>query len=328
MIIACGEALIDMVSEKDPAGRDIFAPCPGGSPYNTAIAAGRLLGNEKGLPRTAFLCRLSRDFFGDVLIRRLEKNNVSTELIARSYENTTLAFVKLEAGKEPAYIFYTEAAADRSLAPADIPETLPAGINCIVFGSISLTQEPSATTIENFIFRESRQEGPVISLDPNVRPMMIRDRSFYVRRFERWVSSSGIVKISSADIDFIYPGMGADKGAEKLLAIGPQPSPRLVVVTLGADGAAAYFERDGIIKQIRTPGVVLPVVDTIGAGDTFHGAFLSWLEDKGRMSRSALADLTENEIQEALIFAVKAAALVCTRKGADPPSLAEVKTLE
>ena len=215
MIITCGEALIDMVSEKDNAGRDIFVPCPGGSPYNTAIALGRILGKKKNLPQTAFLSRLSRDFFGEILVRRLEQNNVSAGLITRSNENTTLAFVKLETGKEPAYIFYTEGAVDRSLVPSDIPAELPAGTACIVFGSISLTMESSATTIENFILRESsREDGPVISHDPNVRPLMIPDRSFYVNRFEKWVRSSGIVKISSADFDFIYPGLGPEQGAE------------------------------------------------------------------------------------------------------------------
>ena len=105
MIIACGEALIDMVSEKDREGRDIFIPCPGGCPYNTAIAIGRIFGKENGKTRAAFLSRLSRDFFGEILITRLEQNNVSIELTARSDETTTLAFVKVAEGKEPAYFF-------------------------------------------------------------------------------------------------------------------------------------------------------------------------------------------------------------------------------
>jgi fructokinase len=75
MIIACGEALIDMVPERNAEGRDVYVPCLGGSPYNTAIAAGRLLGGERG--------------------------------------------------KEPAYIFYTEGAADRSFSAEDIPAFLP-----------------------------------------------------------------------------------------------------------------------------------------------------------------------------------------------------------
>ncbi|MDR2551902.1 MAG: carbohydrate kinase [Treponema sp.] len=326
MIVACGEALIDMVPEKDGAGRDLYAPCPGGSPYNTAVAAGRLLGKDAlDRPRTAFLSRLSRDFFGETLVRRLEENNVSVELIRRSGENTTLAFVKLEEDREPAYIFYTEGAADRSLVPEDIPSRLPSGTDCILFGSISLTLEPSASAIEGLIFRErDRPGGPVISLDPNVRPMMIRDKDAYVRRFESWVHASAVVKISAVDFDCIYPGLGLEKSAERILSMGP----RFAVVTLGAEGAMAFFRTGGgDLCRVPSPAADLPVADTIGAGDTFHGAFLAWLEDQGLMSRRALGFLKEGELREALDFANRAAALVCSRRGADPPFLAELQAL-
>jgi fructokinase len=67
--------------------------------------------------------------------------------------------------------------------------------------------------------------------------------------------------------------------------------------------------------------VDLPVADTIGAGDTFHGAFLSWLELNGKMSPAAIAALTEAELYKALFIANKAASLVCSRQGAEPPTL-------
>jgi fructokinase len=331
MIICCGEALIDMVPSKDPSGADVFIPCKGGSPYYTAIAAGRLLAPPpNGKKRVGFLTRLSRDFFGQALVDNLEANNVSTDLIIRSEENTTLAFVKLENGAEPQYIFYTEGAADRSLVPGDVPPEFPPETDCLVFGSISLTMEPSASTIERCIARESaRSDGPVISHDPNVRPMMIKDREAYVQRFEGWVRTSTMVKISSADFDFIYPGMGLEAAMKKLLDMGPC----LVAATLGKDGAAALLKRrdpvshDYEILRVDAPVVNLPVVDTIGAGDTFHGAFLAKLALEGKLSRAALPHISEGELQEALCFANKAASIVCSRKGANPPTLAEVQAL-
>ena len=321
MILACGEALVDMVPGIEAENPDTYIPCPGGSPYNTAIALGRILGIKNGLCRTAFLSRLSVDFFGEALVRCLEDNNVSVELITRSEENTTLAFVKLEKGKEPAYIFYTERTADRCLAPENIPQVLPENINCILFGSISLLMEPSASSIEKFIIRESEREEIVISLDPNVRPIMVKNHITYLNRFENWVRSSSIVKISSADIDFIYPGLNINAAGEKILGLGP----RLVIITLGAGGARAVINREGIVKNIDSPAYALNISDTIGAGDTFHGAFLAWLENNKCMSRSTLAVLQENEIRQALIFANKAAAIVCSRKGADPPTLEEIQ---
>ena len=57
-------------------------------------------------------------------------------------------------------------------------------------------------------------------------------------------------------------------------------------------------------------------------------AFLSWLEIKGKMSRSALAGLSETDLYDALFFANKAASIVCSRRGADPPTRKEVESLK
>ncbi|GHU83293.1 ribokinase [Spirochaetia bacterium] len=320
MIISCGEALIDMVPGTTGKG-DVFIPCLGGSPYNTIVAVGRL-----GVP-AGFLGRLSRDFFGEQLVSHLSRNGVRTDLIARSDETATLAFVKLEPGKEPAYIFYTVGAADRSFSPQDLPPALPPEVRCILFGSIAMTMEPIATTIESLIKRENARgaEAPVISVDPNIRPMMIHDREAYVKRFEGWIRSAVIAKISAVDFDFIYPGLGLEKSLDRILKMGP----RLAVTTLGKDGALALLRQDnGAVIRAAAPVVDLPVADTIGAGDTFHGAFLSWLELKGKMSRPAIASLTEAELYDALFFANKAASLVCSKQGAEPPTMAEVEALK
>jgi fructokinase len=290
------------------------------------VAIGRL-----GAP-VKFLGRFSRDFFGEILMRRLGENGVGDELMIRADQNSTLAFVKLEKGKEPQYVFYTEGTADRSLSPEDLAAVLPGGAlppgtRCILFGSIAMTMDPAATTIESLILSQGRAAGgPVISFDPNIRPFMIKDRDAYVRRFETWLSAVTVAKISGADFDFIYPGLGLERSLERVLSLGPL----LAVSTLGPDGAMALLRKAGGAELLRAsaPVVDLPVLDTIGAGDTFHGAFLAWLEMKAKMSRPAIAALSEGELREALFFANKAASLVCARRGAEPPSLAEVEALQ
>ncbi|QQO11071.1 carbohydrate kinase family protein [Breznakiella homolactica] len=322
MILGCGEALIDMIPGISSGGEPAFLPCPGGSPYNTAIAAGRL-----GVP-VSFLGRFSTDFFGETLIKRLAENHVGTGLITRSDQTSTLAFVKLEQGQEPRYIFYTEGSADRSFSAVDLPAVLPPEVTCIYFGSIAMTMEPVASTIENFILEQSRRTGsgaPVISLDPNIRPFMIRDREAFVRRFETWAAAATIAKISEADFEFIYPGLGLDKSMEKMLSLGV----RIAVTTLGPEGAMALIRReDGSVSRVSAPVVDLEVIDTIGAGDTFHGSFLAWLEIQGKMNRPALAALSDGELRDALFFANKAASLVCSRRGAEPPTLTEIEALK
>jgi fructokinase len=324
MIICCGEALIDMVPANIPGRGEGFLPLPGGSPFNTAIAIGRL-----GAP-VSFLGRFSTDFFGETLMKRLKTNRVSPDLMIRSAQNSTLAFVKLEKNKEPQYVFYTEGAADRSLTVEDLPKKLPDETHCIVFGSIAMAMEPVSTAIETLVLRENALQGqgkeaPVISFDPNIRPFMIADKKAYVKRLEKWIAASTIAKISSEDFKFLYPELELEKALQKILAMGP----RLAITTLGPKGAIALLRRnDGSITRVSAPVVDLPVADTIGAGDTFHGAFLAWLERKGKMSRQALAALTEAELYNALFFANKAASIVCSRQGAEPPTLREVEALK
>jgi len=326
MIICCGEALIDMVRVPVPGLGEGFLPLAGGSPYNTAIAIGKL-----GVP-VKFLGRFSKDFFGEILVKRLRDSHVSEDLLIRGSQNSTLAFVKLEKAKEPQYVFYTEGTADRSFSTTDLPTKLPEDTRCILFGSISMTMEPIASAIEALILREGTRKSadqmdgaPIISFDPNIRPFMIKDKGVYIERLEKWVAAATIAKISSADFEYIYPKLTLEQSLQKTLAMGP----RLVISTLGAKGAVALLRRnDGSVIRVNVPGIEVQVADTIGAGDTFHGAFLAWLEMKGKMSRSALAGLSENDLYNALFFANKAASIVCSRQGAEPPTRREVESLK
>lgn len=321
MILGCGESLIDMIPSVNTEGEPSFLTCPGGSPYNAAIVVGRL-----GVP-VSFLGRFSRDFFGQMLIGRLEENHVGTEMIIRSNEHTCLAFVKLEKDKEPEYNFYIQGTAAQSFSVTDIPRHVSTKPSCIFFGSIAMTMEPAASAIEQFVTEQyALSDGPVISLDPNVRRFMIPDHAAYVKRFEKWAAVSHIVKISEADADFIYPGVGLRTSLEKIMRMGPS----LVVSTLGSDGAMALIKSpdDGSLVEVKVPGSKVTVVDTIGAGDTFHGGLLSSLFLQGKMNRADIAGLSTARLEQALIFANKAASLVCSRRGAEPPTLAEIESFK
>jgi fructokinase len=323
MIICCGEVLIDMVPAFSGKVNG-YLPLPGGSPYNTSIAIGRL-----GTP-VMFLGKFSKDFFGEMLMKRLLDNNVKDDLVIRSEQNSTLAFVKLEKDKNPQYVFYTEGTADRSLSVEDLPKKIPADTHCICFGSIAMTMEPLASAIETLILRENTLQvqgkiSPVISYDPNIRPFMIKDKKAFIERMQKWIAASTITKISAEDFSYIFPGLEPEKALHKILAMGP----RMAIVTLGSKGAMALLRRnDGSLTKVLAPIIDLPVKDTIGAGDAFHGAFLSWLERNEKMSRSSLAALTETELYDALFFANKAASIICTRQGAEPPTLREVENLK
>jgi sugar/nucleoside kinase (ribokinase family) len=75
----------------------------------------------------------------------------------------------------------------------------------------------------------------------------------------------------------------------------PARGPRVAGLTLGDQGCALYTQEGGFV---RIPGHAVQSVDSTGAGDVFHGAFVhAWLEG--------------NSPIEAARFANAAAALSC-----------------
>ena len=310
MIYILGEALIDMLPGETVSGEVSFIPHTGGSPFNTCIAAARL-GVGAG-----FLGRISTDFFGQMLYAELEKNGVDVEVTQRGNEPTTLGFVKVEQGKDPEYAFYTTGTADCSLRSEELPKSFPNTVNALVFGSISLLMEPGASVIEALVTRESGKR--VLSFDPNIRPGLIKDSKAFHSRCEHLFSLSTIVKVSDVDLGWLYPQLSLEAAAERVKSFGPV----IVAVTKGADGSFAL--KGSIRAEARTGSI--KVADTVGAGDTFHAGFLSWLEKKKLLNPDSLENLTPEELQRALEFASKCADITCSRRGADPPYAYEIKT--
>jgi fructokinase len=76
--------------------------------------------------------------------------------------------------------------------------------------------------------------------------------------------------------------------------------------------------------RVAVDPVRVPVIDTVGAGDTFQAALLTWLVEHAALSGPALGALPGAALAEALQFAARAAALTCSRRGADLPRRAEL----
>ena len=304
MILCCGEALIDFVPLEGVRG---YQPCPGGSIFNIAVGLGRLQ-----TPVGFFSC-ISTDFFGDMLASYLVENGVSTDFTLRAPGPTTLAFVSLPDGRhtEPRYVFYANQAVDRSLTLADLPAQLPEPIQALHFGSISLVLEPGASTLEALMLRESGKR--ILSLDPNIRPSLIADREVYRQRFEGWLRRVDIVRLSVADLEWLYPGADAHQVMQSWLDWGPS----VCLLTLGAEGASGITAK-GAAATVASPKI--KVADTVGAGDTFLAATLSWLHEKGKLAnRQALGALSPADLSACLEYAARAAAINCSRPGANPP---------
>lgn len=301
MILVAGEALIDFMPARSEAGAPAYLPRPGGSPYNVAIALGRL-----GVP-TSFAGGISTDFFGDQLLANLRDSGVSPQYVTRLDRPSTLAFASLDQA-EPRYAFYDAEAADRHW---QIPEALPDGdIRAVHIGSLALVREPGVGSFEALVLR-AHARGLAISLDPNIRGEHIRDAACHRARLARLAAAADIVKVSLADLAWLAPDATADAYAASLLQSGPS----LVVITGGSAGATAY----GRAARVHSAAEPIQLVDTVGAGDAFMGGLLAGLWDGGQLDRAALAGLTEPALHGALKLALRVAAITCGRVGADPP---------
>jgi len=309
MIVVSGEALIDMTPSGFAAEHG-YIPRLGGSPYNVAVALGRL-----EVP-VAFLGRLSRDFFGQRLRTHLVSTGVNVSYLSDGREPSTLAFVSLEAGREADYAFWTENSADRNLKPHDLPSGFDDHVVALHFGSLSLVLEPIATTLEMLMYRE--RGNRVIVLDPNVRPRLISDKETYRVRIENWVRRADVVKGSRADLAWLYPDDSFERSARSWLAMGPS----LVIVTLGPEGSMGFIRTE----TVEVPASPVTVVDTVGAGDAFSAAMLAWLHNQGRLRRDLLPELSSENLAQLLTFANQVAAIACGHAGADAPYRSQVPT--
>ncbi|MEW2031276.1 carbohydrate kinase [Streptomyces roseifaciens] len=308
MIVVAGEALIDLVPDGkapdgDPAGKlPALLPRRGGGPYNTAVALGRL-----GAP-AAFCSRVSTDGFGEALLAGLRAAGVDTSLVQRGPEPTTLAVADIGADGSAGYGFHAQGTADRLF---ELPGPLPGTARALCLGTCSLVLEPGASAYEALLRREA-ERGVFTLLDPNVRPGLIPNADAYRARFRSWLPYVSVLKLSAEDARWL------GGSPEEWLAAGPAA----VVVTHGGEGLAVHT-RSG--ERIAVPAPRVTVADTIGAGDTVNAALLhrlaalpGALDGPARIGGPAW--------REALSFAARAAALTCTRAGAEPPYGAELSS--
>jgi len=306
-LYVCGEALIDFVPCRAENGDRAFQPKTGGSPYNAARAA-RLAGAD-----VSFVGALSTDLFGEQLEAELTEAGVDCSRALKSDDPTTLAFVDISTGS-PRYAFFNNGTATRHTTP---PAGLitPNPLDILDVGSISLIDEPGATNIANYC---KAMAGKMrISIDPNARPEMTKDKTGWQSRIEGILAISTIIKISDEDLDYMYPGLPAADFASQSLS----DTTELVVVTMGGDGAHAFTNSGS--SKVAPP--VIEVADTVGAGDALMGAMLAWLLENCGHADKPIRSLNSDELERLLQFSTTGAAVNCTRIGAAPPTKAEIQ---
>lgn len=310
-VVCMGELLIDFValetgvSVGEASG---FQKAAGGAPANVAVAVKRL-----GLD-SAFIGMVGRDPFGEYLAQVLQDNGVDTTgLKFTDQARTALAFVSLRADGERSFAFYRHPSADMLITPDDIEYSLINRAKAFHFGSISLIGEPArSATLAAAAYALGR--GALVSYDPNLRRALWPSDEAARAGMMLGFDYASIVKISEDELEFLTGG--------DVYSLWKQYT-RLIVVTMGKDGARAYG-RDGTFMLAEAQGV--KTVDTTGAGDSFTAALLYKLLTANNLD-ILLEDVTR--LGDILHFANTVGALTTTRRGAIPalPSMDEVEAL-
>jgi fructokinase len=299
-IAVAGEALVDFVLEPDGVTTRL-----GGGSFNTARTLGRL-----GL-RPFYIGRLSRDRYGRALRLGLEESGVRLDGIVTTDDPTTFALVEVDGNGVANYRFYLDGTSTAGLLPAEADAAMPPGIAALHVGGLGLAMEPHASAIASLV----RHAAPdtLILVDPNCRPEAARSPTAYRERLRQVIRCAHVVKASEEDLAYLDPDRTPLETARRLLEDGLA----LVLLTRGSRGASALTGRG----EAEVPARKVEVVDTIGAGDAFGGAWLgAWVAEG--LGRDDLRDF------EAILRAADVAALVaartCERAGAEPPRAAKV----
>ena len=309
MYLVCGEALFDVFIQGDSArGNELaFKAIAGGSPFNVALGLRRMGADS------ALFTGISSDSLGQRLRQVLRDEGVSDTYLIASDAPTTLAMVGLDAAGSPHYSFRGEGCADRLLLTEHLP-TLDARVRGLHVGSFSLVVEPVANTLLQLVQREHQQR--LISLDPNVRLGPAPDIAHWRERVETFARYAHLIKVSEEDLQLLYP----ERDPQQVAAGWLNERCQLVFLTHGSKGASVH-SRHG---HWSAPAVEVHTRDTVGAGDTFQAALLSYLARHALDTPEALATLSREQINDMLCLAIEAAALTCSRVGPDLPYLHEL----
>ena len=307
MITVIGESLVDIISDRRIAGPT--KTHPGGSPLNVAVGCARL-----GL-RTKLVTHFAEDAHGQLIADHLCSNGVDTTVGGSLPTSSALATLDDNGAAE--YTF----SISWDINGASIPALAAVESSLHVHtGSIATVLSPGNKSVRGLI--EAARPHATVSFDPNCRPAISRDADAARREAEDFVAASDIVKASDEDLRWLYPDRTLDESIAAWLELGPA----LVALTRGADGPVLLSRRG----RVDMPGEAITVADTVGAGDSFMAALVSGLaqlDALGAAARPRLHSITTPELQTLATYANRAAAITCSRPGANPPTSAELGSL-
>ena len=298
-VTALGELLIDFAPHSmNEAGYPILSANPGGAPGNFLAALSRY-----GCT-TAMIGKVGDDMFGHKLKQTLASVGIDTRgIVTDPAYFTTLAFVSLDADGNRDFSFARKPGADICLEAKELDTELISSSRVFHFGTLSLTDEPSASATRRAI-ELAKKADCLISCDPNLRKPLWKSEQMAREAIEWSLTQADIVKISDEEISFLW-NLSPEQGAQKLLN---EYGVSLVYVTLGPKGCNAATKKNCV--TVPSPRGI-KAIDTTGAGDIFGGSAMS----RFLQLNKAPDLLTQEELKQIVRFACAAASLSTQKHG-------------
>lgn len=296
MIQVIGEALIDII--VSPAGE--IDSVVGGGPVNTARTIARL-GTE-----VSFIGGISQDALGKRIRRLLESDGVEIAIEQDCVAPTTLAIASLNDDGAATYQFLIDGTSSLSVTPEIALNVLDTNATATHIGTLAFVFEPLSQATRAAI--TAMTENQILMIDPNSRPSVMQDPSQFWETFNASLGRADVIKFSGDDLDYMFPDLSNHAAVRDICS----RSQAVVLLTDGSRGVRVFMNNEEF--HVDVPEV--EVVDTVGAGDSFSGGFLTYW-DSHNWNRSQLQDA--NSVRAAVEFGIKVAGLTCQRAGAMPP---------
>ncbi len=293
-----GEVLIDLITKGSETKAIV-----GGGPANTAVALSRL-GIE-----TYFIDGMSTNDYGQRAKAELLAAGVNLDFAEFSDKPMCIADVTLDESGSATYEFLIDGTATFDFIGEWLPNPSKGNPAVLYLGTLASIVEPGASVLFEWA-GEVSNFAPVI-YDPNVRTSVLSDRNRYQESVAKWASISKVIKVSSDDLEWLYPGEHFENVAARWLQVGVE----LAVLTCGSEGIRSMTS----LGEVSVPGVQVEVVDTVGAGDTV-GAILAEAVVQGELKK-----IHGDRLRSVLKRAAIAAAITCSRPGAQPPTFQELE---
>ena len=275
--VGIGEILWDCL----PEGKKL-----GGAPANFAFHA-RLLGAD-----TIAVSAIGNDVLGDEILRELDEKGLKY-LLPRVEQETGTVEVTLDGEGIPTYEIKRGVAWDNMPLLPEMVQ-LAEKCNCVCYGSLAQRSDVSRNTIREFL--RHTPDDCLRIFDINLR------QQFYTKELiHDNLLACNVLKINDEELDIVSELFGFSDLSfeERCHCLLERYDLNVLILTCGVDGSYVFTSNQK--SFLETPKV--EVADTVGAGDSFTGAF-------------AASILAGHTIREAHQLAVKVSAYVCTQKGA------------